>query len=125
MNRGGQILFFNLDLDFEFNFPKPCRRAEFLSERKRTEQSLFLTLGKQLIWIWKFVFWPASSKISPFSSYFFITATNQSSSNKTMATTTNNNDDNIAMITNIYKMVMNKLKAASVVCPSEEATEYK
>jgi hypothetical protein len=83
-----------------------------------------LTLGKQLIWIWKFGFWPAGSNISPFSSYFFITTTNQSSSSETMATTTTTNDDNIAMITNIYKMVMNKLKAASVVYPSEEVKEY-
>jgi hypothetical protein len=95
-----QPLLFDLDLDLEFNFPKPCWRAEFLSVRKRTEQSLFQilvkfpncfgnsTLGKQLIWIWKRDFWLAGSKISPFSSYFFITTTNQSSSNKTMATTT-------------------------------------
>jgi hypothetical protein len=41
-----------------------------------------------------------------------------------MATTTTNNDDNTAMITDIYKMVMDELKAASVVCPSEEVTEY-
>ena len=126
-----------MDLDFEFNFPKPCWRAEFLSVRKRTEQSLFQilvkfpncfgnsTLGKKLIWIWKFGFWLAGSKISPFSFYFFITTTNQSSSNKTMATTTTTtNDDNIAMITDIYKMVMDELKAASVICPSEEVTGY-
>jgi hypothetical protein len=69
----------------------------------------------------------ASSKISPFSSYFLITTTKslyQSSLEDTMATTTTNNDDNTAMITDIYKMVMDELKAASVVCPSEEVTEY-
>jgi len=61
-------------------------------------------------------------------SFFFLFLHNDnkpSSSNKTMTTTTTTtNDDNIAMITDIYKMVMDELKAASVICPSEEVTGY-
>ncbi len=36
----------------------------------------------------------------------------------------NHNDDTNAMINDIYRMVMEELKAASVVCPSVECTEY-
>jgi hypothetical protein len=61
-------------------------------------------------------------------SFFFLFLHNDnkpSSSNKTMTTTTTTtNDDNIAMITDIYKVVMDELKAASVNCPSEEVTGY-
>jgi hypothetical protein len=36
----------------------------------------------------------------------------------------NHNDDTNAMINNIYRMVMEDLKAASEVCPFVECTEY-
>jgi hypothetical protein len=36
----------------------------------------------------------------------------------------NRNDDTNAMINGIYRMVMEELKAASIVCPSVECTEY-
>jgi hypothetical protein len=36
----------------------------------------------------------------------------------------NHNDETNSMINDIYRMVMEKLKAASVICPAVECTEY-
>ncbi len=41
-----------------------------------------------------------------------------------MASNNNNNDDANAMISDIYRMVIEELKAASVICPSIDCTEY-
>jgi hypothetical protein len=41
-----------------------------------------------------------------------------------MANNNNSNDDANTMVSDIYWMVIDKLKAASVVCSSAECTEY-